>query len=102
LKLHRQLPNFVKKDRSTVGEGKAPFALFCRAGESALFMAEQLAFDQSPGHRRAVNLDQWLFTPVAFPVNGPGDEFLARAGFSQNEDVSVSVGHLLDIAQNSR
>ena len=46
LKLHRQLADFVEKDRAAVGEGKAAFALLCRAGEGALFMAEQLAFDQ--------------------------------------------------------
>ena len=49
LEVDGQLADLVEKDRATVGERKATFALFCRAGKGALFMAEQLAFDQSRG-----------------------------------------------------
>ena len=49
LQVDRQFAHLVEENRAAVGELKAPVALFGRAGESALLMAEEFALDQCAG-----------------------------------------------------
>ena len=57
LGLHRlgQLADFVEEDRAAVGHFEQADAVLVGAGERALAMAEQLAFDQRLGQRAAVD-----------------------------------------------
>ena len=52
----------------------------------ALLVAEQLAFEQAGGNRRAVYFHETAFAAAAHLVNGPGDQFLSHPGFAQNQD----------------
>ena len=79
-----------------VGLLEAANPLRVRAGEGAAFVAEQFAFQQGFGNRRAVDGDERRVGAVAVLVNGAGDEFLARAGFAANEHGDRFGGHPAD------
>ena len=53
-----------------------------RAGEGALLMAEQLAFDQVARDRRHVDGDERPVAPLAVVVQRPRHQLLAGAGFA--------------------
>ena len=61
-------------------------ALRQRAGEGAFFVAEEFAFEQVFGDRRAVDGDERLVHAGAVLENGAGDEFLAGAAFAGDQD----------------
>ncbi len=64
-------------------------------------MAEQLALDQVGGHGRAVHLDERLVAARARPLDGAGEELLARAGLAENQYGGVRRRYLLNIAQHA-
>src|SRR5262249_47404413 len=55
-------------------------------GERALFVAEQLGFDQRLRKCRAVHLDEWAVTAAAVGVQGASDVSLAAAGLAEQQD----------------
>ncbi len=61
-----------------------------RAGERALFVAEQLRLDQRIGQRRAADLDERLLGAQRVVVDRVGDQLLARAGFAAQRARSCS------------
>ena len=69
-----------------------------RAGESSALVAEQFAFHQSTGQRRAVQFDIGAVFPKALVVDGSGDELFSSAGFTLNQDRSVGTRHHLECA----
>ena len=69
---------------------------FGRSCVGAFFVAEQLVFHQLLVQRRAVECHQGAFAAAALGVNGLGRQFLARAGFTREQDVAVRGGHLGD------
>ena len=85
LNVERQLADFVQEDRSAVGQFEAADAAGDGAGEGPFFMAEQLAFHQASRQCRAVDLDQRLVAPLAGGMNGPGDQFFARARLAADQ-----------------
>ena len=87
LGLHRlgQLADFVEEDRAAVGHFEQADAVLVGAGERAFAMAEQLAFDERLGQGAAVDRDERLVGPRALVVNGAGDQFLAGAGFAEDQ-----------------
>src|SRR2546422_11195418 len=67
-----------------------------RASERALLVAEQLRLEQRLGQRRAVHRDERAATPRRAPVDGAGDELLARAALALDEHGGGAVRHLFD------
>jgi hypothetical protein len=53
-----QIANFIEEQRAVVGQFELAAAHGSRAGERAFLMAEQFAFDQFAGNRRAVHLHE--------------------------------------------
>src|SRR5271166_4408768 len=49
-------------------------------------MAEKLGFEQAGGNGDTVDLDESAFAARAEVVNGARNDFLARAGFAQNQN----------------
>ena len=80
--VERDLADLVEKDRAAVGQLEPADAASDGAGERPLFVAEQLALDEPGRQRGAVDLDQRLVAGAAGRMNGPGDQFLARAGLA--------------------
>ena len=60
LQLQRDLADLIQKHRAAIGQLESPDALRDRAGEGALLMPEQFAFEQSGGNGRAIQLDEVL------------------------------------------
>jgi hypothetical protein len=90
------LPDFIQKKGPAVGLLKPSNSLLVGAGEGALFVTEQLAFEESRGQGGAMDGDQGLLRPRAELADGFGDQFLARAAFALNEHGCARGGHLMD------
>src|SRR5204862_227502 len=58
LQIERDLPDFVEKDRASVGELEAPDSIAVRSRERALHVSEELALEQLVRNRRAIDLDE--------------------------------------------
>src|SRR4030095_6680483 len=56
-----------------------------RAGERALAVAEELAFEQRLGHRRAVDRDEGSVRADARAVGGPRDQLLPGTRLALDE-----------------
>src|SRR5690349_14345778 len=81
LQIGRHLPDPVEEHRSLVGEfEQARLAAPLRAAEGAGRVAEQLAFREAFGKRRAVQREKWLAVPRAGAMAGVRDQLLAGAG----------------------
>lgn len=97
LGVERHVPDLVQEDGPVVGLLElADPALRC-AGERALLMTEELAFDQGLGERRAVDRYERAAAPGTVMVDEAGDLFLARAAFAEKQDGVVALGHELGI-----
>ena len=68
-----------------------------RAGERALLVAEQFAFEQRFGERGAVEADERAVAPRAGLVDRPGDQFLADAALAANEHRRLRLAHAHDL-----
>ncbi len=88
--------DFVEENRAAVGFLDAAGLLFERAGERALFVAEQFAFEQRFRNRGAVDANVIRLAPPAQMVQRAGDEFLARAAFAENQNARVGLRNRLD------
>ncbi len=58
LQFQRKIPNLVQEQRAHMSQFQSSDPLRDRAGEGALFMPEELAFQQSKGNCRAIQLDE--------------------------------------------
>ena len=97
LEVHGHIPDLVQHQRAAVGVLKqADLSLGAGSGEGALFITEQLRFQQVGGDRGAVQLHIGLVPPGAEAVDLVGHDLLAHAGFSGDQDRGVGGGHPLD------
>ena len=61
-------------------------------------MAEQFGFDQIGGNRRGVHGNEWSARTLAQLVDRFGDQFFARAGFTEDQDGQIVPQHAGDHA----
>src|SRR4030095_13411285 len=94
--MERHLADLVEKDGALVGQLEPADLARYRAGERTPLVADHLALDQTGGDRRAVDLDEHLVLPAALPVDGPGDQLLARPGLAHHEHGRDRGRELLD------
>ena len=92
--------DFVEEDAAGVGGFEAAGAVVDRAGERAADVAEELAFEQAFAERAAVDADERAVAALAEVVDGVGDEFLAGAGFAEQQDRRAAASHLAREARN--
>ena len=97
LDLHgqRHVADFIQEQRAAVGQFKTPGAAGDGAGECALLMAEQFAFEQLGGNRPAVNGHKGRVTAFGVVMQVARDHFLAGPRLAQDQHTGVGVGHLL-------
>src|SRR5262245_18145838 len=79
---------------------KAPDLLGNRASKGALFVAEQLAFQEPRRDGRAVELDESPVPPRTQIVKGAGDQLLAGARLPADEHGGARRCHSLDLLQH--
>ena len=82
--------DFVEEDGAGVGGLEAPGAVLDGAGERAVHVAEQLAFQQILAQRPAIDAHKRSARPIAQLVDGRGDQLLAGAGLAQQQDRGVA------------
>jgi hypothetical protein len=100
LDIHRQLAHLVHEERPLVRHLEPPDAPLQRAGESASFVTEQLALDESLRNGAAIHLDQGSPLSRARIVDGSCDELLARSGLTHQEDGGLHCSHLPDVPEH--
>ena len=100
LDLHRQahVADLVQQQGAAFGHLEAALARAQRTGERALFMAEQLAFQQVGRDGAAVDGHERSVAARRLVVDGARHHFLAGAGFAQHQHGGVEAGDLLDHA----
>ena len=90
------LADLVEEDGAGVGLFELADARRGGAGEGALLVAEQLAFEQLTRQRGAVHLDERPVLARRTLVDGARHELLADAALAADEHGDVAVRHLLD------
>src|SRR5208282_478690 len=71
------------------------------AGKGSFFVAEQFAFEQRPGNRRAVYLYVRPGFPRRQPMDEPGNDVFPGAALSGNKDGNVGGGNFAQPRANS-
>ena len=100
LKRQGQLADLVQKEGTAVGVLDEPGTpLGVGAGKGPRDIAEKLAFQQVFGDRGAVDGKKGLVPAQAVPVEGLGQEALARTRFAQDQHVQVHVHSFLQLFQ---
>ena len=100
LHLARQVADLVEKERRLVGGFEAADLARQRAGVGAALAAEQLAFDERGGDRRAVDADHRPLTAGAQIVDGLGEDLFAGAGLAEQQDGGGCRRDLFDLRQS--
>ena len=94
LELGRGAVHLVEKNAPGVRSLEPAGPVVDRAGERALDVAEELAFEQALGECSAVDADVRAGEPRAEVVDGTGDQLLARARFSDDQHTCARRGDL--------
>ena len=94
-------PDLVEKNGAFVGLFEQPVFPLAGAGESALLVAEQFAFQKINRYGGAIDFDKRGFTPVGQMVDGPGHQLLASPRLSGDKNCGGRItGDLLDLVDH--
>ena len=96
LRRQRHVADLVHEQRAAVGLFELAPSLLDGRGEGAAFVAEEFAFDQFRGDRRAVDLDERSRGAVAFGVQPAGDKLFAGAVFARDQHARFARRDLVD------
>ena len=91
-----EVADLVEEDGPAVGRLELADLELVRAGEGPALVPEELAFEQLPRDRRAVDLDERAALPDRLLVDRAGHHVLAGAGLAHDEDGDVDLRGLLD------
>ena len=92
LRDQRHVADLVEEQRAVVGQLEASRLAIVRAGERAFLVAEDFRLEQRVGQRRAVDRLELGDAAAAQLVDHPRDDFLARAGRSEDQHRDVRLG----------
>ena len=84
LRLKRHFADLVEEDGAAGGQFEQAAARIDGAGEGALLVSEQLAFEQGLGEGGDVDGDEGLAAPGGQRMEAPRDQLLAGAGFRRS------------------
>src|SRR5262249_49590616 len=87
--LKRDVADLIQKQRAFVRQLESPGALRDRAGERALLVTEQFAFEQPSRNGRAIDFDQRAFAAPAQGMDRAGDQFLTRACLAADQNGGI-------------
>jgi hypothetical protein len=106
LRLRRHVADLVEEERAGGRLLEAADAARQSAGEGALFMTEQLAFDEFAGNRRHINGDEGPVPTLTVVVERPRHQFLAGAGLARDHHRQVRLHqpgqHAVDVLHGRR
>ena len=92
----RQLANLVQEQGAPGSRLERPLSEHVRAGEGAALVPEQLVFDQALRERAAVQGDERTVRSGAEAMQLPGDEFLSRSAFADDQHRARNLGDARD------
>ena len=95
LQLQGDIPDLVKEQGAAPGRLHQAGLAQVGAGKGPLFMTEQLALEQALGETRALHRDEHAVGPGAVLVDGAGHQFLAGAGFPEQQHRCIAGCHPL-------
>src|SRR5579862_8805716 len=101
LQFQRDVADLVEQEGSIMSQLKSPGPLRQSAGESALFVSKQFAFEQTGGNCCTIHFYKFAVFSQAALVNLPGENFLARTGFSQKQDRRIGRSDSLNLPHHS-
>ena len=101
LHIRRQVTNLVKEDGRVVREFEPPDPPCDRIGKGAALAAEQLAFHERRGNRRAVHAHHRPTSAYAQLVNLGGKQLFAGAGGAKQQHGRVGRCNVPDLVQDS-
>ena len=84
--MQRRRVDFVEEDRALVGGFEPARAVVDRTCECAADVAKELAFEQAFAQRAAIDTDERAIAALTEVVDGVGNELLASAGFTDNQN----------------
>jgi hypothetical protein len=73
---------------------ESPGFILCRTGERTLAITEKLRFQKTFGQGCAIESNKWPILAGAELMNGPGNQFLARAGRPFDDNGTVTFGNV--------
>ena len=89
LDLGRGVAHFIQHERAALGCEKGPLARLAGFGEGPLDVSEQGVHEQVFVERAAVNGNERTVAAGAGFMNGARNQFLAGAGFADDENVGI-------------
>ena len=96
LRLQADIADFVEEYRATFGDFKFSLLAILRAGERALFVTKEFAFEQRLGERAAVNDDQGMEAAHAGRVNGAYHQLFPGPTLTGDQHIGVGGAHGFD------
>ena len=93
--------DFVEEQRAAMGLLEFAGVALGGAGERALLVAEEFAFDQLGGNGGAVQRDERAAGAMALFMQGARHQFLAGAGFAIDADAGFAGGDALDLRHDA-
>ena len=99
LERQRHVADLVEEQRAALRLLDLALGGLDRAGEGALFVPEQLAFEQGLGDRGAVDRDERAALRALRVVQAAGEQFLAGAAGAEQHHRDVGAGDALDRAR---
>ena len=100
LRGRRNVADFIEKQRALVGQFEFSGLAGGRAGEGALFVAEEFAFQKIFGDRGAVDFDEGPGGAAGALVDACGDQILAHAAFAAEQNRGMRRRDALDQGQH--
>ena len=104
LKVRADLANLIEKNGSSVGQLETSMLCNSGTGKRAFDVAKKFAFEEIFDQRATINGYECGVSAIALQVNGPGNEFLSRAGLSADQYGGISWGDFgdesLDVAHD--
>ena len=92
--------DFIEEEGAAFGGFEAADAVADGAGEGAFGVAEEFAFVQFGGDGGAIDADERFLRPATAAMDFVGDQFLAGAGFAEDQDGGVGGGDEVDLTDD--
>jgi len=96
LKAKVEFGNFVEKEGAAMSHFDAAGFSAIGASESTLFVAKQLAFEESARDCRAIDLDVGTGAPRRTPMNHAGNDVFTGTAFPLDQDRDIGGGDLVE------
>src|SRR4029077_5026916 len=79
---HREIADFIQKERAAISGFESTYAPLKSAGECSLFVTEEFRSDQRLWNRGTVDADKSASCAFRSTMQGTSNQFLAGSGFS--------------------